>query len=58
MIKNFNDGSSIALMIDQRVREGIESPFFNKLAPTTTIPAQLVKNMAAKLFQFILREKK
>ncbi|MDC3203992.1 lysophospholipid acyltransferase family protein [Candidatus Pelagibacter sp.] len=37
--KNF----STALMIDQRVSEGIESDFFNKKALTTTIPAQLVK---------------
>ena len=37
--KNF----STALMIDQRVSEGILSPFFNEGALTTTIPAQLVK---------------
>ena len=30
-------------MIDQRVREGILSNFFNSKALTTTIPAQLVK---------------
>ena len=34
---------STALMIDQRVSEGILSNFFNKKALTTTIPAQLVK---------------
>ena len=37
--KNF----STALMIDQRVSEGILSSFFNEKALTTTIPAQLVK---------------
>jgi KDO2-lipid IV(A) lauroyltransferase len=37
--KNF----SIALMIDQRVSEGIKVNFFNQPAFTTTIPAQLVK---------------
>ena len=37
--KNF----STALMIDQRVSEGILSNFFDKKALTTTIPAQLVK---------------
>tara|TARA_Y100000768_G_scaffold373922_1_gene343101 strand:- start:177 stop:1037 length:861 start_codon:yes stop_codon:yes gene_type:complete len=37
--KNF----STALMIDQRVSEGILSDFFNKKALSTTIPAQLVK---------------
>ena len=30
-------------MIDQRVSEGIMSNFFNEIALTTTIPAQLVK---------------
>ncbi len=34
---------STALMIDQRVSEGILSKFFNQEALTTTIPAQLVK---------------
>ena len=34
---------STALMIDQRVSEGILSKFFNTEALTTTIPAQLVK---------------
>ena len=34
---------STALMIDQRVSEGIPSDLFNKKALTTTIPAQLVK---------------
>ena len=37
--KNF----STALMIDQRVSEGILSNFFNNQAFTTTIPAQLVR---------------
>ncbi len=34
---------STALMIDQRVSEGIYSNFFNEKALTSTIPAQLVK---------------
>ena len=34
---------STALMIDQRVTQGILSKFFNKEALTTTIPAQIVK---------------
>ena len=34
---------STALMIDQRVSEGIKSNFFNNEALTTTIPAQLIK---------------
>ena len=39
----FKKNVSIALMIDQRVTEGIKANFFNKEAFTTTIPAQLVK---------------
>ena len=38
-----NKNLSTALMIDQRVSEGILSNFFNQKALTTTIPAQLVK---------------
>ena len=43
LIKLFTEGYSVALMIDQRVSEGIPVKFFNKTALTTTIPAQLVK---------------
>ena len=38
-----NKNFSTALMIDQRVSEGILSNFFNEKASTTTIPAQLIK---------------
>tara|TARA_Y100000022_G_scaffold27123_1_gene20630 strand:- start:153 stop:1013 length:861 start_codon:yes stop_codon:yes gene_type:complete len=37
------EGYSTALMIDQRVSQGIRSNFFDQRAFTTTIPAQLVK---------------
>ncbi len=43
LIKLKNKNYCSALMIDQRVSEGIFSDFFNKKAKTTTIPAQLVK---------------
>ena len=43
MLELFRDGSSIALMIDQRVSEGISVNFFNRKCLTTTIPAQLIK---------------
>ena len=39
----FKNGKSLAIMIDQRVSEGIHSKFFGKNAFTTTIPAQFVK---------------
>ena len=43
LLKEFKKGTSIALMIDQRVSEGIKSDFFGKEALTTTIPAQFIK---------------
>ena len=43
LLKEFKKGTSIALMIDQRVSEGVESVFFEKKALTTTIPAQFIK---------------
>ena len=43
LIKLKNKNFSTALMIDQRVSEGILSNFFGKKASTTTIPGQLIK---------------
>jgi len=43
LIKLKNENFSTALMIDQRVSEGILSNFFGKKASTTTIPGQLIK---------------
>ena len=43
ILKFIKKGYSIALMIDQRVSEGISSNFFSRKAMTTTIPASLVK---------------
>ena len=43
ILKLKNNNYSTALMIDQRVSEGINSNFFNHKALTTTIPAQLIK---------------
>ena len=43
LINLMNNNYSTALMIDQRVTEGIKSVFFNKEASTTTVPAQLIK---------------
>ena len=43
LIEMFKNGYSIALMIDQRVSEGISVKLFNRNCLTTTIPAQLVK---------------
>ena len=49
LLKLFKQGTSVALMIDQRVSEGISSKFFNNNALTTTIPAQFVKKFDAKI---------
>ena len=49
ILKHFRNGTSIALMIDQRVSEGIKSKFFNNEALTTTIPAQFVKKFKCKI---------
>ena len=43
LLSFFRNGSSIALMIDQRVSQGIRSKFFGQEALTTTIPAQFQK---------------
>ncbi len=47
LLKEFKKGSSIALMIDQRVSEGIMCNFFGRKAYTTTIPAQFIKKFNA-----------
>ena len=49
LLSFFKKKSSIALMIDQRVSEGIRSNFFQHEAFTTTIPAQFVKKFKCKI---------
>jgi len=49
LLKLYKKGYSIALMIDQRVSQGIKSKFFNQEAFTTTIPAQFVKKFNCKV---------
>ena len=58
IIKKLIEGKSIALMIDQRVREGEKAKFFNNLATTTTIPAQLVKKYNCELVPIYIERKK
>jgi KDO2-lipid IV(A) lauroyltransferase len=57
LLKNFKSGSSVALMIDQRVSQGIRSPLFNKEALTTTIPAQFVKKFNCKIVPLHIKRK-
>ena len=49
LLEYFKKNYSIALMIDQRVSEGIKLNFFGQSALTTTIPAQLVKKFGCKI---------
>tara|TARA_B100000768_G_scaffold167954_1_gene172428 strand:- start:556 stop:1404 length:849 start_codon:yes stop_codon:yes gene_type:complete len=49
LLSFFKSGTSIALMIDQRVSQGIRSDFFKNKAFTTTIPAQFVKKFGCKI---------
>ena len=58
IIKNLIKGKSIAIMIDQRVREGKKIEFFNNLATTTTIPAQLIKKYNCELVPVYIERRK
>jgi KDO2-lipid IV(A) lauroyltransferase len=58
LLKFFKKNNSIALMIDQRVSEGISVEFFNKKAFTTTIPAQFVKKFGAKIVPIYIERTK
>ena len=49
MIKFFKMNYSIAIMIDQRVSEGIQSNLFGRPALTTTIPAQMVRKFSCNI---------
>ena len=49
LLSFFKKKTSIALMIDQRVSQGIKSNFFQHEAFTTTIPAQFVKKFKCKI---------
>ena len=57
IIAKVKDGYSIALMVDQRVSEGPRTLFFNKLAHTTTIPAQLALKYNCKLVPISIERK-
>ena len=57
ILKHFKNGTSIAIMIDQRVSEGIKSKFFNNEALTTTIPAQFVKKFKCKIVPVYIERK-
>ena len=49
LLRLYKKGCSVALMIDQRVSQGIKSKFFDEEAFTTTIPAQFIKKFNCKV---------
>ena len=57
ILKHFRSGTSIALMIDQRVSQGIKSLLFKNEALTTTIPAQFVKKFNCKVVPIYIERK-
>ena len=57
LLQLFKDGYSIALMIDQRVSEGVKSKLFSRSALTTTIPAQLVKKYSVDVVPVYIERK-
>ena len=57
ILNYFKNGTSIALMIDQRVSEGVKSNFFNLPALTTTIPAQFVKKFNCEIVPVYIERK-
>ena len=58
LLNCFKNNISIALMIDQRVSQGILSNFFNHKALTTTIPAQFVKKYDCQIVPVYIERKK
>ncbi len=57
ILKHFKSGTSIALMIDQRVSQGIKSLLFKNEALTTTIPAQFIKKFNCKIVPIYIERK-
>jgi len=58
LLSFFKQKTSIALMIDQRVSQGIRSNFFKHEAFTTTIPAQFVKKFKCKVVPIYIERTK
>jgi KDO2-lipid IV(A) lauroyltransferase len=55
IINKVRNGYSIALMVDQRLGQGLSVDFFNQPAQTTTIPAQLALKYGCKLVPISLK---
>ena len=57
ILKHFKSGTSIALMIDQRVSQGVKSLLFKNESFTTTIPAQFVKKFNCQIIPIYIERK-
>ena len=57
-VKYIKNNFSIALMIDQRVSEGKKLPFFENMALTTTVPAQMALKFNLDIVPIYLARKK
>ena len=57
ILNHFKNGTSVALMIDQRLSQGIKTKFFDQEALTTTIPAQFVKKFNCKIVPIYIERK-
>ena len=57
-IKYIKNNFSIALMIDQRVSEGKRLPFFENMALTTTLPAQMALKFNLDIVPIYIARKK
>jgi len=58
LLNLFKNGYSIALMIDQRVSEGLKINFFQEKAYTTSIPAQFVKKFNCRIVPISIEREK
>ena len=57
LLNCFKNNISVALMIDQRVSQGIKSNFFNQEALTTTIPAQFARKYNCEIVPVYIERK-
>ena len=57
LLRLFKENYSVALMIDQRVSEGVSANFFNRKAKTTTIPAQFIKKYGCEVVPVYIERK-
>ena len=50
LIKDFNNGKSVALLADQELSSGIETTFFGRIVHSTSLPAQLALKSKCNIY--------